>query len=74
MAGGQHPFVNGPANIVQDTLSVIFRGSAGVEHESVERFVQRLEENITRLSDELRMGIYRPRPIKRAYIDKPGSK
>ena len=50
------------------------RGSAGVDHESVERFEQRLEENIARLSDELRTGIYRPRPIKRVYIDKPGSK
>ncbi len=50
------------------------RGSAGVDHESVERFEQRQEENIARLSDELRKGIYRPRPIKRVYIDKPGSK
>ncbi len=50
------------------------RGSAGVDHESVERFEQRLEENMARLSDALRTGIYRPRPIKRVYIDKLGSK
>jgi RNA-directed DNA polymerase len=50
------------------------RGSAGTDHESLERFERRLEENIAGLEEELRTGIYRPRPIKRAYIDKPGSK
>ena len=50
------------------------RGSAGTDHESVERFEQRLEENIAGLEEELRTGTYRPRPIKRVYIDKLGSK
>jgi RNA-directed DNA polymerase len=49
------------------------QGSAGADHESVERFEQRLEENIAELEEELRTGIYRPRPIKRVYIDKLGS-
>jgi RNA-directed DNA polymerase len=49
-------------------------GSAGTDHESVERFEQRLDENIAGLEEELRTGTYRPRLIKRAYIDKPGSK
>jgi RNA-directed DNA polymerase len=49
-------------------------GSAGTDHESVERFEQRLEENILRLSDQLRTDTYQPRPIKRTYIDKPGSR
>ena len=48
-------------------------GSAGTDHESVERFEQRLEENIIGLEEELRTGTYRPRPIKRVYIDKLGS-
>jgi RNA-directed DNA polymerase len=50
------------------------KGSAGTDHESVERFEQRLEENIAGLAEELRTGVYRPRPIKRVYIDKLGSK
>ena len=49
-------------------------GSAGTDHESVTRFEQRLEENIARLEEDLRTGAYRPRPIKRVYIDKLGSK
>lgn len=49
-------------------------GSAGTDHESVERFEQELEDKITKLSEELRTGTYRPRPIKRTYIDKPGSR
>ena len=48
-------------------------GSAGTDHESVERFEQSLEENIAGLEEELRTGRYRPRPIKRVYIDKLGS-
>lgn len=49
-------------------------GSAGTDHENVKRFEQKLEENINKLSEELRTGTYRPRPIKRTYIDKPGSR
>jgi len=40
----------------------------------VERFEQRSEENVAGLEEELRTGAYRPRPIKRVYIDKLGSK
>jgi RNA-directed DNA polymerase len=46
------------------------RGSAGTDHESVAKFEQNLEENIAGLEEELRIGAYRPRPIKRVYIDK----
>ena len=46
-------------------------GSAGTDHENVERFEQKLEENINKLSEELRTATYQPRPIKRTYIDKP---
>ena len=49
-------------------------GSAGVDHESVEKFERKLVENIANLEAELRTGTYRPRPIKRVYIDKLGSK
>jgi len=50
------------------------KGGAGTDHESVKSFEQRLEENIAELEEELRTGTYRPRPIKRVYIDKLGSK
>jgi RNA-directed DNA polymerase len=49
-------------------------GSAGTDHENVERFEEKLEENINKLSEELRTETYQPRPIKRTYIDKPGSR
>jgi len=49
-------------------------GSAGTDHENIERFEQKLEENINKLSEELRAETYRPRSIKRTYIDKPGSR
>jgi RNA-directed DNA polymerase len=49
-------------------------GSAGTDHESVEKFEKSLMENIAGLAEELRTGTYRPRPIKRVYIDKLGSK
>jgi RNA-directed DNA polymerase len=48
-------------------------GSAGTDHESIERFEERLDDKIAVLAEELRTEAYRPRPVKRVYIDKPGS-
>ena len=50
------------------------KGSAGADHQTIEQFGQDLTVNIERLAEELRGGSYRPRPIKRVFIDKPGSK
>jgi RNA-directed DNA polymerase len=50
------------------------KGKAGTDHQSIEDFERKLEENLMRLHEELREGKYRPRPIRRVYIDKPGSK
>ena len=50
------------------------RGSAGTDHQSLEKFADRLEENLEKLHAELKSGTYHPRPIKRVWIDKPGSK
>jgi RNA-directed DNA polymerase len=33
-----------------------------------------LDVNLTKLQEELQTGSYRPRPIRRTYIDKPGSR
>jgi len=49
------------------------RGSAGVDHVTVERYEQQLDANLRSLSEELRTGRYRPQQIRRHYIPKPGS-
>jgi RNA-directed DNA polymerase len=48
-------------------------GAAGADHVTVEMFGQRLDERLTRLERELRDGTYRPQPVRRVWIDKPGS-
>ena len=49
------------------------QGSAGTDHQSIREFERRLVENLEKLHEELRTGTYQPRPIRRVYIDKPGS-
>lgn len=49
-------------------------GSAGSDHQRIEDFEKDLAGEIARLSEALRTGSYRPRLIRRAYIDKPGIK
>ena len=50
------------------------RGGAGVDHETIEMFEKRLDENLERLGHELKTGTYRPRAIRRVLIPKPGSR
>lgn len=50
------------------------KGSAGSDHQSIEAFGRELVRNLGDVEEELRSGQYRPRPIQRVYIDKPGSK
>jgi RNA-directed DNA polymerase len=50
------------------------KGAAGVDHVPVEFFELRLDENLKKLSEELRSGNYVPQQIRRHYIPKPGSK
>jgi RNA-directed DNA polymerase len=47
-------------------------GGAGTDHQSIEEFESRLEKNLAELSESLRNGSYRPRPIRRTYIAKAG--
>ena len=49
-------------------------GSAGSDHQSIKAFERNLEGELTRLEQELTQGTYKPRPVLRCYIDKPGSK
>lgn len=50
------------------------RGAAGVDHQTIERFEARLDENLEHLSESLRTGRYRPQAIRRVWIPKPGKK
>jgi RNA-directed DNA polymerase len=49
------------------------RGSPGVDHQTIEMFEARLEDNLCRLAQSLRSGTYRPQAIQRVWIPKPGT-
>ena len=49
------------------------QGAAGVDHVTIPMFEDRLDEELERLSDQLRSGTYRPQAIRRHLIPKPGS-
>jgi RNA-directed DNA polymerase len=65
--------------IPQQTLEAAFRkvaanrGAAGVDHVTIAMFEARLDDELRRLSEDLRDGTYRPQAIRRHYIPKPGS-
>lgn len=48
------------------------KGGSGVDHQTIEMFEKRLEENLSRLQGELKDGTYRPQAIRRVWIPKPG--
>jgi RNA-directed DNA polymerase len=48
------------------------KGAGGVDGESVESFEANREENLERLQQELKSGAYRPEPVRRHMIPKPG--
>lgn len=48
-------------------------GAPGVDRQTIEMFEKRLGDNLSRLSDQLQKGTYRPQAIRRTYIPKPGS-
>jgi RNA-directed DNA polymerase len=50
------------------------KGAAGSDHQSISAFERDSASNLARLGEEIRTGRYCPRPIRRTYIDKPGSK
>ena len=49
-------------------------GAAGVDHQTVEMYERRLEENLERLSQALKDGKYHPQAVRRVWIPKPGSR
>jgi len=48
-------------------------GAAGVDHVTISMFESHLEEELRRLSEQLRNGTYCPQLIRRHYIPKPGT-
>ena len=49
-------------------------GAAGVDHVTVAMYERDLGRHLGTLAMQLRDGTYRPQPIRRAWIDKPGSR
>jgi RNA-directed DNA polymerase len=49
------------------------QGAAGVDRQSVEDFERNLIQNLKQLSEQLRDGTFRPQPVRRVWIPKPGS-
>jgi RNA-directed DNA polymerase len=48
-------------------------GAAGCDHQTIAMYESRLEANLKALAEQLRSGRYRPQPVRRVYIPKPGS-
>ena len=49
------------------------QGAAGVDHVTISRFESHQDEELRRLSEQLRNGTYHPQAIRRHYIPKPGT-
>ena len=49
-------------------------GACGVDGITVERFEKQAEERLLAVKEQIERGDYQPQPIKRVWIDKPGSK
>lgn len=66
--------VYAPLNLYAASGNVIGnKGAAGVDHQTVEQFLQDRSKELDRLHESLRTNTYRPQAVKRVWIDKPGS-
>lgn len=50
------------------------QGAAGVDHQTIEMFEADLDANLSKVSQQLGDGSYRPQAVRRKWIAKPGSK
>jgi RNA-directed DNA polymerase len=63
-----------PANLASAFQKVWQNGgSAGADGQTVAHFERQAEAELARLHEQLRDGRYRPQPVRRAWIPKPGS-
>jgi RNA-directed DNA polymerase len=64
-----------PANLAS-AFHKVWRngGSAGADAQTVAHFAKHAEEELSRLAEQISGGTYRPQPVRRAWIPKPGSK
>jgi RNA-directed DNA polymerase len=49
-------------------------GVAGCDHQTIAMYESRLEANLRNQSEQLLTGVYRPQPVRRTHIPKPGSR
>jgi RNA-directed DNA polymerase len=49
-------------------------GAAGTDRMTVAMYERDLDRHLTRLAQHLRDGTYRPQPVRRVWIEKPGSR
>lgn len=62
-------------NLMSSWLAVAAKqGAAGVDRQSIEAFRAHRDEELQRVSQELRSDRYERQPARRVWIDKPGSK
>lgn len=62
-----------PDNLLQASISVLGNeGAAGVDHQTVTQFQEKHLEELQRLAEDLRTDMYRPHPVRRVWIPKPG--
>ncbi len=50
------------------------KGAAGIDQVTIDIFEKRLEKELSTCHKKLKQGTYKPREIRRAFIEKPGSK
>jgi RNA-directed DNA polymerase len=64
-----------PANLQSAYEPVVSQGGcAGVDEQTVADFARQAGAELARLYAQLRDGTYRPQPVRRVWIPKPGSK
>lgn len=67
--------VYAPLNLLAASNHVIGNGgAAGVDHQTVEAFQARQQQELDRLHEALREERYRPQAVRRKWLPKPGSK
>ncbi len=61
---------------LQSALQQVMRnqGGAGVDGQSCENFLKASSQRLPRLQEQLKQGSYQPKPVKRVWIPKLGSK